>query len=170
MPLSASAQKESQKEHAEKTKVSAAMASVQQIALCGGTSAGSVHAPPVEAVQATTSIEKGGPPRPPPTNNTAQQAAPQHATVHPSVAIGPPVVPAPQLNPPPPPRPSGQAITEDNPRQPAQQQAEESSAVGEGPPVEPSPHQDKPEDVWSADYDTECGDGTSNQVELLLSL
>ena len=48
-PLSASAQKESQKEHTQKTKVSAVMASVQQVALFGGTPAGPVHAPPVEA-------------------------------------------------------------------------------------------------------------------------
>ena len=100
-PLSASAQKESQKEHTQKTKVSEVVESVQQIALFGGTPAGPVHAPPVEAVQATTSIEKGGPPRPPPTNNTAQQPALQHAAVHHSVATGPPVVPAPQPPPPP---------------------------------------------------------------------
>ena len=36
--------------------------------------------------------------------------------------------------------------------------------------MEPSPHQDKPEDVWSADYDAEYGDGTSNQVAIALSV
>ena len=64
-PLSASAQKESQNEHAQKTKVSAAMASVEPQALFGGTPAGSVHAPPMEAALTTTSNEKGGPLRPP---------------------------------------------------------------------------------------------------------
>ena len=46
-PLSASAQKESQKEYTQKTKVSAVLASVQQIALFGDTPAGSDHAPPI---------------------------------------------------------------------------------------------------------------------------
>ena len=95
-PLSASAQKESQKEHAQKAKVSMSMASVEPQALFGGTPAGSVHAPPMEAALTTTSNEKGGPLRLPPQNNTAQQPAPQRATVHPSAANGSPLVPAQQ--------------------------------------------------------------------------
>ena len=159
-PLSASAQKESQKEHTQKPKGSAVMASIEPQALFGGTPAGSEHAPPVEAVLTTTSNEKGGPPRPPPQNCTAQQPAPQPATVHPSTANGTPVVTALQQIPPPP-RPPGPATT--NHRQPAQQRAEEPSAAGEGSPVEPSPQKDKTEDVWSPDHDyDEFGDGTSN--------
>ena len=101
MPLSASAQKESQKEHAQKTKVSVAMASVEPQALFGGTPAGSDHAPPMEAALTTTSNENGGPLRLPPQKNTAQQPALQHAKVHPSAATGSPGVPALQQIPPP---------------------------------------------------------------------
>ena len=49
-PLSASAQKGGQKEHTQKPKGSAVMASIEPQALFGGTPAGSEHAPPVEAV------------------------------------------------------------------------------------------------------------------------
>ena len=93
-PLSASAHKESQKEHAQKPKGTAVMASIQPQVLFGGKPAGSVHAPPLEAALTTTSNEKGGPLRPPPHNGTAQQPALQAATVHPSTAIGSPVVTA----------------------------------------------------------------------------
>ena len=95
-PLLASAQKESQKEHTQKPKGSVVMASVEPQVLFGGTPAGSEHAPPVEAVLTTTSNEKGGPLRPPPPKITAQQPAPQRATVHPSAANGSPVAPAQQ--------------------------------------------------------------------------
>ena len=95
-PLSASAQTESQKEHAQKTKVSMAMVSVEPQALFRGTPAGSVHVAPMEAALTTTSNEKVGPLRPPPQNNTAQQPVPQRATVPPSAANGSPVVPAQQ--------------------------------------------------------------------------
>ena len=52
-------------------------------ALFGGKPAGSVHAPPVEAVLTTTSNEKDSPPRLSPANTTDQQSAQQHATVPP---------------------------------------------------------------------------------------
>ena len=168
-PPSASAHKESQKEHAQKPKGTAVMASTQPQVLFGGKSAGSVHAPPLEAALTTTSNEKGGPLRPPHHNGTAQQPALQAATVHPSTAIGSPVVPT-QQQIPPPPRPSGSANT--SPQQPAQQQAEDEamSAAGEGAPEVPSPQNDEPEDMWSPDYDAEHGDGTSNQVAIALSV
>ena len=167
-PLSASAQKESQKEHTQKPKGSVVMASVEPQVLFGGTPAGSEHAPPVEAVLTSTSNENDGPPRPSPQNCTAQQPAPQPATVLPSTANGTPVVPALQtilL----PPHPPGPATT--NQRQPAQHRAEP-SAAGEGPPVEPSSQEDNTEDMWSPDHDNydEFGDGTSNQVAIALSV
>jgi len=56
--------------------------------LFGGKPAGSVHAPPVEAVLTTTSNEKDSPPRLSPANTTDQQSAQQHATP-PPVVIGP---------------------------------------------------------------------------------
>ena len=82
--LLASAGKETQTEHAQNTKVSAVMASVDPKALFRGKPAGSVHAPPVEAVLTTTSNEKDSPPRLSPANTTDQQSAQQHATVPPS--------------------------------------------------------------------------------------
>ena len=78
--LPASAGKETQKEHAQKTKVSAVMASVDPKALFEGKPAGSVHAPPMEAVLTTTSNEKDSPPRLSPANTPNQQSAQQHAT------------------------------------------------------------------------------------------
>ena len=92
-PLSASAHKESQKEHAQKPKGTAVMASTQPQVLFGGKSAGSVHAPPLEAALTTTSNEKGGPLRPPHHNGTAQQPALQAATVHPSASGWNPIFP-----------------------------------------------------------------------------
>ena len=94
--LPVSAGKETQKEHAQKTKVSAVMVSVDHQVLFGGQSAGSLHAPPVEAVLASTCNEKDNPPRLPPASTTVQQSAQQHATVATSVAIGSPAVPAQQ--------------------------------------------------------------------------
>ena len=78
--LPVSAGKETQKEHVQKTKVSAVMASVGPNALFGGELVGSVHAPPMEAVLTSTSNKKDSPPRLSPANTPNQQSAQQHAT------------------------------------------------------------------------------------------